>query len=114
MTESFSPYSEVMPSTLPTIVSPIAIIDPPPECLPAPRFQLGQQVIWAQVPTHGYGTIIGVVFASAVSTQAIGYHYAVQFDANSPSKADCLADWAFEADLELLSTHAHLLAKGAQ
>lgn len=100
-------------STSQTIVCAIAIVDPPPDPLPAPKFQLGQQVLWARVPTHGHGRIIGVVFASSASVEATGYHYAVQFDAASPSKADCLADWAFEADLELLSTHTHLLVQGA-
>lgn len=97
-----------------SIASPVVFADPSPERLPTPKFQLGQQVLWAQVPTHGHGTIVGVVFASSVSVGGTGYHYAVQFDAASPSRADCPGDWAFERDLELLETHTHLLAEGGR
>lgn len=97
-----------------SIATAIVFADSPPERLPAPKFQLGQQVLWAQVPTHGHGTIVGIVFASSVSVSGTGYHYAVQFDAVSPSRADCPGDWAFEPDLELLETHVHLLAEGGQ
>lgn len=93
------------------LISPIALPEPFPQGLPAPKFQLGQKVVWSQVPTHGFGEIIGIIFASSISVRATGYHYAVRLDPSSPSRADQLADWAFEEDLELLKTHAHLLGQ---
>jgi hypothetical protein len=66
-------------------------------------------VLWSKVPSHGFGRIIGLVYAHSVSVTASGYHYAIAFDANSLSRTDCAADWAFEDDLELVSSHRHLL-----
>ena len=78
------------------------------DCLPDPKFQIGETVVWAKVDTHGYGRIVGLVFSSGVSVQAFGFHYLVLFAAESPSQNDCIADWGFEDDLERLETHAHL------
>ncbi|WP_088890007.1 hypothetical protein [Leptolyngbya ohadii] len=91
------------------IVSPIQLVANLPQQFTPPKFQVGQSVLWARVPTHGFGRIIGLVFAQSVSVEAIGYHYAIALDDQCPSRADCAADWAFEDDLELLSTHAYLL-----
>ncbi|HEY9661682.1 MAG TPA: hypothetical protein V6C65_24765 [Allocoleopsis sp.] len=66
-------------------------------------------MFWSKVPSHGFGKIIGLIYAHSVSVTACGYHYAIAFDDNSPSRTDCAADWAFEDDLELVSTHTHLL-----
>lgn len=93
----------------PLLVSPIALPEPFPEHLPAPKFQIGQKVLWAQVSSHGFGEVIGIIFASSISVRATGYHYAVRLDPSSPSRTDHVADWAFEEDLELIETHAHLL-----
>ena len=90
-------------------LAPITLPDPPPNNFPSPKFHIGQEVIWANTPTHGFGQVIGLVFAAGVSVQVEGYHYAVRLSAESSSSADCLADWAFEEDLELMATHAHLL-----
>lgn len=105
------------PSALPTftqaparlIVSPIQLVADLPQQFTSPKFQIGQAVIWARVSSHGFGRIIGLVFAQSVSVEAIGYHYAIALDDQCLSRADCVADWAFEEDLELLATHAHLL-----
>ena len=91
------------------LISPIHLSEIHPQLLPSPKFCIGQQVLWAIVPTHGFGTIVGLIFARCTSIQATGFHYAICLDPVSPSSADCRADWAFEADLELLETHAHLL-----
>lgn len=91
------------------IITPIYLAAPLPQQFAAPKFEIGQTVLWARVATHGSGRIIGLVYAHSVSVEAAGYHYAIALDDNSPSRADCAADWAFENDLELLSTHAHLL-----
>lgn len=61
--------------------------------------------MWANTPTHGFGQVIGLVFAAGVSVQVEGYHYAVRLASASSSSADCLADWAFEEDLELVKVH---------
>lgn len=101
------PYSPIRDPRL--IITPIGLTASLPEQFAAPKFEIGQTVFWARVAPHGFGTIIGLVYAHSVSVAAIGYHYAIALDSNSPSRADCAADWAFEDDLELLSTHAHLL-----
>jgi hypothetical protein len=90
-------------------LAPITLLNPLPTDLPAPKFHIGQEVLWASTPTHGFGQIIGLVFADGVSVQQTGYHYAVQLDPQSPSSNDCVADWGFEEDLQLMATHAHLL-----
>lgn len=107
---------DLAPSTLPKasrnsprLVAPIDLEKSLPEHLPIPKFQIGQKVLWANVGTHGFGRIIGLVFAGGISVKASGFHYLVFFSADSPSRTDCPADWAFEDDLELLETHAHLL-----
>lgn len=82
---------------------PVILSGSMPEPLPTPKFQIGQQICWANVPAHDFGCIIGFVWATAASTQANGYHYAVQLDAASPSQQFGIdADWGFEDDLALL------------
>ena len=82
---------------------PVLLPEQTPDPLPTPKFQLGQQVQWANVPAHDFGCIIGLVWAAAASTQASGYHYAVQLDTASSSKQFGIdADWGFEDDLALL------------
>lgn len=91
------------------LISPIDLRRTIPDCLPSPKFRIGERVRWAKVDSHGYGRIIGLVFSSGISVQAFGFHYLVFFAAESPSRSDCIADWGFEDDLERLATHAHLL-----
>jgi hypothetical protein len=91
------------------VLTPIYLVAALPEQFATPKFEIGQMVLWSEVPSHGFGRIIGLVYAYSVSVTATGYHYAIAFDENSPSRADCTADWAFEDDLELVSTHTHLL-----
>lgn len=92
----------------PFFASVITLPQPFPEQLPKPKFQIGQGVFWARVPSQGRGEIIGMIFASSISVSALGYHYAVRLDPNSSSHTDCVADWAFEEDLELLETQGDL------
>jgi hypothetical protein len=84
---------------------PVALPEFLPKPLPAPKFEIGQNVVWAHVPSRDFGCIVGAVWATQASTQAVGYHYAVQLDPASPSAAEGItSDWAFEDDLELLPT----------
>lgn len=96
-------------SQIQLLLPPLTLPSPLPDPLPAPKFQLGQQVYWAMVSTQDYGRVVGCVFATETSVQALGYHYIVQLDAASPSKRFGIAvDWGFEADLALLSeSHLH-------
>lgn len=91
------------------IFTPIQLAASLPKQFAVPKFQIGQTVVWARVPSHGYGTIIGLSHAHSISVVAHGYHYLIALDDNSPSRSDCAADWAFEDDLELVSSHRHLL-----
>lgn len=86
-----------------TLTTAIGLSVDLPECFMMPKFQVGQTVQWALVPTHGFGKIIGFVYATGVSVEAVGYHYLVTLDDTSPSRADGLADWAFGADLQLIT-----------
>jgi hypothetical protein len=89
------------------IITPIQLVESLPEQFVEPKFQIGQSVFWARVPTRGFGRIIGFVFAQSINVQATGYHYAIAFDDHSSSRADCLADWAFEDDLEQVDLTVH-------
>lgn len=112
---SQSHFNQTFPTSLSThpdsrlILTPIQLAASLPKQFAVPKFQIGQTVIWTRVPSHGYGTIVGLSHACSVSVVAHGYHYLIALDDNSPSRVDCAADWAFEEDLELLVTHAHLL-----
>jgi hypothetical protein len=84
-------------------IPPVVLPEQMPQRLPAPKFQLGQTVKWACVPTGDYGRVVGVVYGNEGSVRETGFHYAIQLDLNSPSYADgTRSDWAFEEDLELL------------
>jgi hypothetical protein len=98
-----------IPPALQLLITPICLAAPLPEQFAPPKFHIGQTVLWSKVPSHGFGRVIGFVFAHSVSVQGIGYHYAIALDDNSPSRSDCPADWAFEDDLDLIETHAHSL-----
>jgi hypothetical protein len=86
-----------------TLTTAIGLTADLPECFMMPKFQVGQRVQWALMPTQGFGKIIGFVYATGVSVEAVGYHYLIALDNASPSRADSVADWAFEADLQLLT-----------
>lgn len=112
MSNSNPPPSQFFPPVRPDpnlILTPICLATSLPHQFAAPKFEIGQTVLWSRVDTHGFGRIIGLVYARSVSVSIEGYHYAIALDDNSPSRADCAADWAFEDDLELVATHAHLL-----
>lgn len=95
-----------------SIVTPICLAVPLPDHFATPKFKIGQTVVWAQVPTRGFGRIIGLVYACSVSVTAVGYHYAIALDPDSPSRRDCAADWAFEDDLEPVATQVELVWQG--
>jgi hypothetical protein len=85
-------------------IPPVVLPNQIPHPLPLPKFQLGQAVKWACVPTGDRGRIVGVVFGSEGSIRALGFHYAISLDESSPSCADGItSDWGFEDDLELVS-----------
>ena len=85
-------------------ISHVVLSEQIPKPLPMPRFQLGQAVKWACVPTGDYGRVVGIVFGSEGSIRAEGYHYAIALDASSPSCIDGItSDWGFEDDLALVT-----------
>lgn len=84
-------------------IPPVTMPEQIPQPLPVPRFQLGQTVKWACVPTSDFGRVVGVIFGSEGSVKALGFHYAIALDESSPSFADGItSDWGFEDDLELV------------
>lgn len=68
-----------------------------------PKFSIKQSVVWADVPAHDHGTIIGWIWANQTSCKALGYHYLIELAPTSASYSFCQQDWAFEKDLELLA-----------
>lgn len=86
-------------------IPPVTMPEQIPQPLPTPKFQLGQAVRWACVPTSDFGRVVGVIFGSEGSVKALGFHYAIALDESSPSFADGItSDWGFEDDLELVGT----------
>ena len=86
-------------------IPPVVLSEQIPKPLPIPRFQLGQAVKWACVPTGDYGRVVGIVFGSEGSIRAEGYQYAIALDASSPSCMDGItSDWGFEDDLESVTS----------
>jgi hypothetical protein len=84
-------------------IPPVTMPEQIPQPLPTPKFQLGQTVKWACVPTGDYGRVVGVVYGNEGSVRETGFHYAIALDASSPSYADGItSDWGFEEDLELV------------
>jgi hypothetical protein len=71
-----------------------------PVQLPPPLFQLDQTLKFGKVPTGDFGRVVGYVFAAAASVQAIGFHYLLVLDPESPSRKELgiLSDWIFEGD----------------
>ena len=86
-----------------TLTTAIGLTTDLPECFMMPKFQVGQKVQWARMPTQGFGKIIGFVYATGVSVESLGYHYLIALDDTSSSRADGVADWGFEADLQLIT-----------
>lgn len=103
------PLIEAIQSNSNCLIASISLVQPLPDHIPVPKFQMGQIVVWVNVATHGFGKIIGFVLADGVSVKGLGYHYLIHLAPDSPSHQDCKADWAFEEDLELLESYAHLL-----
>jgi len=88
-------------------IPPVNLPEQIPQPLPTPKFQLGQTVKWACVPTSDHGRILGMIFASEGSVRATGYHYAIALEESSPSFSDGIrSDWGFEDDLELVDAGA--------
>lgn len=87
---------------LPSITAVIGLPQVLPSRFTLPKFQLGQTVQWINVSPSGFGTIVGLVYANGVSVVADGYHYLVLIDHSCPSHSDCIADWAFEEDIDLI------------
>ncbi|MBL1179081.1 hypothetical protein [Pantanalinema sp. GBBB05] len=91
--------------SIPFLVLP----DEVPNTLPAPKFQIGQQVYWQALSDPDFGHILGVIWATEASTKAIGFHYSVLLDTASPSSAFIQLDWAFEDDLAVMPLHPPLI-----
>jgi hypothetical protein len=68
-----------------------------------PKFSPGSEVVWAYVSAHDYGVVVDCVWAKETVHKVTGWHYLVRLHHESRSYSLCQEDWAFEADLELLS-----------
>lgn len=66
------------------------------------KFSLGDRVRWFRVPTQDFGLVCECFYGLESSVQAVGWHYSIQLDPNSPSFAHCKMDYGFEDDLERL------------
>ena len=93
----------------PLLLPAIALPQPPPLYLPLPRFQIGTWVYWKALKDSDFGHIVGLVWATEGSTQAIGYHYSVLLDKASFSRAFIELDWAFEDDLAVMPVHSPMV-----
>jgi hypothetical protein len=82
------------------LMPPIVLPNPLPLHLPIPKFQIGSVVCWMSGSNPDFGRVVGIVYTSQASIQAIGFHYAVLLDVASPSRGyGILFDWGFEQDL---------------
>ncbi|MBW4659698.1 MAG: hypothetical protein KME15_13560 [Drouetiella hepatica Uher 2000/2452] len=52
------------------------------------------------MPTKDFGVVIGRFYSLESSVQAVGWHYSIQLDPDSPSFTHCKIDYGFEDDLE--------------
>jgi hypothetical protein len=64
------------------------------------KFNVGDRVRWFRVPTKDFGVVIGRFYSLESSVQAVGWHYSIQLDPDSPSFTHCKIDYGFEDDLE--------------
>lgn len=85
-----------IPQQLPPVVLPETL----PKALPQPKFQLGEQVRWFQVPNGDFGRIAGIIYTHEASCQATGFHYLVLLDDQSSSRLIVNCDFAFEDDIQ--------------
>ena len=69
--------------------------------LPA-KFNLGDRVYWFRVPSQDFGTVLDCFYGAEGSVQALGWHYTIQLDPDSPSFDHCKFDYGFEDDLALM------------
>ena len=67
-----------------------------------PKFSIDQEVVWAYVESHDYGSIIGYAWVNQTICKASGYHYLIKLATSSVSYSFCKQDWAFEKDIEAL------------
>ncbi len=86
------------------IAPEVSLPSPLPAQLPPPKFQLDQTLKFGKVPAGDFGRVVGYVFAAAASVQAMGFHYLLVLDPESPSRKELgiLSDWIFEGDAELI------------
>ncbi|MBD3886820.1 hypothetical protein IFO70_34855 [Phormidium tenue FACHB-886] len=66
------------------------------------KFNIGDRVRWFRVPTQDFGVVVERFYGPEGSVQALGWHYTVQLDVDSPSFAHCKTDCGFEDDLALM------------
>ena len=57
------------------------------------KFSLGDRVRWFRVPTQDFGLVCECFYGLESSVQAVGWHYSIQLDPNSPSFAHCKMDY---------------------
>ena len=62
------------------------------------KFNIGDRVRWFRVPTQDFGLVRDRFYGTEGSVEAVGWHYFVQLDPNSPSFRHCKKDYGFEYD----------------
>ena len=72
--------------------------------LPIPKFDLGDRVRWFCVVTQDFGIVVERFYGTEGSVQALGWHYTVRLDPDSPSFEYCKTDYGFEEDLTLVES----------
>lgn len=84
----------------------VVLAEGEPALTPA-KFNRGDRVYWFRVPTQDFGIVVDCFYGTEGSVQAIGWHYTIALDPNSPSFAHCKTDCGFEEDLALMQPEGH-------
>jgi hypothetical protein len=66
------------------------------------KFNIGDCVCWCRVPSRDFGIIVERFYGAEGSIKALGWHYTIQLDPDSPSFDHCKIDYGFEDDLSLI------------
>lgn len=93
--------------SMPITKNQFATVQPLPEKIPAPIFQVGvSRVRWKPMPTAEWGTVMGMRYVWAEHLASWQWQYYIVLDPNSPSYQWAKSDWGWHDDLELLSDNS--------